>query len=115
MAAEIGADLQRLFGRDDEIVALDIADDAEPLKTHQDRAQMLHAGAGDARGRVRHRGKADQRADLDVIGPDTRRSPNAALRAVHDHRVGADAVDARPERDEEMGEILHMRFGRGIA
>ena len=50
VAAEIVLDLQRLLGRHDEIVARDLADDAEPLKTHPDRAQMLDAGAHDAQG-----------------------------------------------------------------
>ena len=44
MAAEIVVDLHGLAGRHHEIVALDAADDAEPLKAHPDRAQMLDAG-----------------------------------------------------------------------
>ena len=62
-------DFQGLTGRHDQVVALDLADNAEPLKTHPDRAQMLDAGARDAQRRARHRGEPDQRADLDMIGP----------------------------------------------
>ena len=70
MAAEIVPDLERLVGGHDEVVAVDLADDAEPLEPHQHRAQMLDAGARDAQRRARHRGEPDERADLDVIGPD---------------------------------------------
>ena len=80
MAAEIVVDLHGLVRRHDEIVALDAADDAEPLKAHADRAQMLDAGARDAQRRARHRGKPDQRADLDMIGLDrgSRAPPSVA-------------------------------------
>ncbi len=60
----------RLAGRDDKVVALDPAVDAEPLEVHPDRAQMRDAGARDAQRRARHGGKPDQRADLDVIRAD---------------------------------------------
>jgi UDP-N-acetylglucosamine 1-carboxyvinyltransferase len=45
VTAEVGADLQRLVCRNDEIVALDVADDAHPLESHQHRTQVLHTGA----------------------------------------------------------------------
>jgi hypothetical protein len=34
---------------------------------------------------------------------------------VHGHGVGADPVDPRAERDEEVGEVLHVRLARGVA
>ena len=36
-------------------------------------------------------------------------------RSVHHHGVGADAVDLRAQRDEEMREVLHVRLGGGVA
>src|SRR5581483_8666877 len=68
VAAEIIPDLHGLVGGDDQIVAGDLADDAEPLETHADRAQMLDAGTHDADRRARYRGEPDQRADLDMVG-----------------------------------------------
>src|SRR6202043_3566101 len=115
MAAEIVADLERLTGGHDQVVALDLTDDAEPLKTHPDRAQMLDPGARDAQGRTRPRGEPDQRADLDVVGPDRIADRAERGRAGHDHGVGADALDPGPERDQEMREVLHMRLGGDVA
>ncbi len=76
---------------------------------------MVDAGAHDAQRRAGHRRKPDQRTHLDVVGLD--RIAGLAQRGlpVHHHGVGADALDARPERDQEMREILHMRLGRGVA
>lgn len=34
---------------------------------------------------------------------------------MHDNGVGADALDARPERYEKTREVLHVRLGRDIA
>jgi hypothetical protein len=36
-------------------------------------------------------------------------------RAVDDDGVGADALDLGAERDQEVGEILYMRLGSGVA
>ena len=36
-------------------------------------------------------------------------------RSVHDDGVGADALDPGAERDQEVGKVLHMRLGGGIA
>lgn len=115
VTAEVVLDLHRLGRRHDQIIALDAANDAEPLKSHPDRAQMLDAGARDAQGRARDRGKPDQRADLDVIGADGIMRRSQRCRAVNHHGVGADAIDPRAERDQEMGEILHMRLGGNVA
>ena len=76
---------------------------------------MLDAGARDAQRRARHRGEPDQRTDLDMIGPDRIARRAQRRRAVHDHGVGADALDPRAERDQEMREVLHMRFGGDVA
>ena len=46
-AAEVAADLHLLLGGDDEVVALDAADDAEPLEAHEGGAQVLDAGVLD--------------------------------------------------------------------
>ena len=115
MAAEIVLDFEGLVGRHDEIVALDLADDAEPLKTHPDRAQMPDAGPRDPQRRTRHRGEPDQRAHLDMVGLDRVAGGAERRRSVHDHGVGADALDAGAERDQEMREVLHMRFGGDVA
>ena len=115
MAAEIVVDLHGLVGRHHEIVALDAADDAEPLETHPDRTQMLDARACDPQRRTRHRGEPDQRADLDMVGLNRVGRAAERRRPVHDNRVGADALDLGAERDQEMREILHVRFGGGIA
>ena len=115
MAAEIVLDLEGLVARHDEVVAFDLADDAEPLEPHPDRAQMLDAGPRDAQRRTRHRGEPDQRADLDMVGLDRIAGGAERRRSVHDHGVGADALDAGAERDQEMREVLHMRLGGGVA
>ena len=62
-----------LVGRDDEVVAVDVADDAEALEAHERRAQVLDAGALDAELGAGDRGEADERADLDVVGADAMR------------------------------------------
>ena len=115
MAAEIVADLHGLACGHHEVVAFDAADDAEPLKTHPDRAQMLDAGPRDAQRRTRHRGEPDQRADLDMVGLDRITGAAQRRRAMDDDGVGADALDLGPERHQEVGEVLHMRLGGGIA
>ncbi len=90
-------------------------DDAEPLEVHQRRAEVLDARVLDRELRFRHRGEADERADLDVVGPDAVGAAAQRRAAVDGHRVGADALDAGAERDEEVGEILHVRLGGGVA
>ena len=42
-------------------------------------------------------------------------APPSVAGRLHDHRVGADAVDARAERHEELREVLDVRLGGGIA
>ena len=76
---------------------------------------MLDAGARDAQRRARHRGEPDQRADLDVIGPDRIAAAAERRWSVHDHGIGADALDAGAKRDQEMREVLHMRLGSDVA
>ena len=76
---------------------------------------MLDAGAGDAQRRACHGGKADQRADLDVVGLDSVGGLSQRRRPMHDHGVGADALDLRAERHEEIGEVLHMGLGGRVA
>ena len=115
MAAEIILDFQRLACGYDEIVAFDLADDAEPLEPHPDRTQMRHPGPRDAQRRTRHRGEPNQRADLDMIGTDREAGRPERRRTLHHHGVGADAFDLRPQRHQEMREVLHMRLGCDIA
>ena len=76
---------------------------------------MLDAGLRDAQRRARHRGEPDQGADLDMVGLDRIAGAAERRRAVHDDGVGADALDLRAERDQEMREVLHMRLGGGVA
>ena len=76
---------------------------------------MLEARVLDADRRVRHGRQADERSDLDVVGADAVRGAAEALRALDGHVVGADAVDARTERDEEVREVLHVRLARRVA
>ena len=76
---------------------------------------MYDAGPGNAQLRARHGGEPDQRADLDVIGPDRIIDGAERGRPMHDHGVGADAVDTGAERDQEMRKVLHMRFGGDVA
>ena len=76
---------------------------------------MFDAGARDAERRTRHRGKADQRTDLDMVGADRIAGAAERRRPMHDHGVGAYAFDAGAERDQEMGEILHVRLGGDVA
>jgi hypothetical protein len=76
---------------------------------------VLDASALDADRRARDRREADERADLDVVGADRVRGPVERRAAVHGHGVGADPVDPRAERDEEVGEVLHVRLARGVA
>ena len=76
---------------------------------------MRDAGMADGEGRARHGGKSDQRADLDMIRADPVRASAEPAAAVDGHRVGADAFDPRAERDEEVGEVLHVRLGGGVA
>ena len=47
-AAEVAPDDHLLVLRDDEVLALDAADDAEPLEAHERGAEVLDAGALDA-------------------------------------------------------------------
>ena len=42
----------------------------EALEAEPDRAQVLDAGTFDAESRPGHRRETDERADLDVVGPD---------------------------------------------
>ena len=115
VSAEVALNDLLLLRRNDEVRSVDDARDAEAREAHQRRAQMLDAGVGDANVRRRHRGQADERADLDVIGPDAMRRAAELAAAVDRDLVRADAVDLGAERDEEMTEILHVRLARGVA
>ena len=60
VAAEIGLDLSRLVGADDEIIARPVAHDAEALESHEDRPQMSDAGAPDGQLRIGDSGEPDE-------------------------------------------------------
>src|SRR5688572_12825524 len=114
-AAEIAADHHVLLPGDDQVLSLDAADDAEPLEAHQSRAEVLHARTLDGDLGARDRSQSDEGADLDVIRADLVGAPAKGPAAVDGDGVGADALDARAHGDEELGQILHVRFTRRVA
>ena len=115
VSAEIALNHLLLLGRHDEIGPVDHARNAESREAHQRRAKMLDAGVGDANLRARDRRQADERPDLDVIGPDAMRRAAERAAALHRQLVRPGALDLCAERDEEMAEILDVRLARGIA
>ena len=95
---------------------VDLADDAEALEAHADRAQVLDAGARDAQRRARDRGEADERADFDVIGADAMAAPLPSVAGPCTIIVLVPIPSIRaPMRHEEVRQVLHVRLGGGVA
>ena len=115
MPPQILADTARLFGRHDQVVADDVGDDAEPFEAHQDRAQVFDTGILDGQLGTGDGGEPEQRRHFDMIRPDAEAGAAQLATAFDVHGVGADAIDLGAERHQEVGEILHVRFGGGVA
>src|SRR4051794_24125268 len=75
---------------------------------------MLDAGRLDADLGARDGGEPDERSDFDVVRADAVRTATDWLTAMNGDRVGADALDLRAERVQEMREVLDVRLGGGI-
>src|SRR5688500_3055318 len=108
VSAQVALDLAALLRRDDEVLPLDAAGDAQPLEAHQGRAEVFDAGALDAQLRAGDGGEADEGADLDVVRADAVRGAAQRAAALDGEGVGADAVDARAEGTEEVREVLDV-------
>src|SRR6476659_6128886 len=93
----------------------DLERDPELAERRDDRDQIIgldvldrHVAAG--RGRERREAR-----DLDVLRPDPVLAAVELGHASDPHDVGADALDLRAERDEEVAEILDVRLAGGVA
>src|SRR6201999_3744032 len=84
-------------------------------KAQQRRPKVLHAGVGNANFRASGRGQPNERSDFDVVRTDAMRGASEWLSSLNRQLVRADAIDLRPERNEEVTEILNVRFTRGVA
>src|SRR5688572_10989436 len=113
--AEVASDFLVLIFRDDEILAVFLADDAEPLEAHSDRAEVLEARVLDAQLGARDGREADERSNLDVIGPDRVRSPAYGMTPVNRERIRPDPLDVGAERGEKMRQVLHVGLARRVA
>ena len=76
---------------------------------------MLDASIFDGQLGARDSGQPDQRRHFNVIRADAEARAAELAAALDSHGVGADAGDLRTQSDEELGEILHVRFGCSVA
>ena len=84
-------------------------------KNQADHAQLLGRHATHPNFAVGHRAQADVGADLGGVGRNPELSAVQAGHAVDDQCVTANALYLRAHLHQTVAQVLHMRFGRGVA
>ena len=76
---------------------------------------MLNTGVGDAKLGASDRRETDERANLDVVGPNAVSGAMERMAALDSQHIRTYALDPAAKRDEKAGEILDVGLGCGVA
>jgi hypothetical protein len=104
-----------LVARDDAVVAVELAAEPEAREHEPDHPHVVRHAARDPQLAAGDAGERHERGDLDVVGADGVLAAAEPAHAVHLHDVGADPLDRRAHLVEHPREVLHVRFGGGVA
>ena len=113
--ADVVPDAQALLGRHDQVIAVVVRLEAEPLEHHADHLEVLWNGVGDAQLAARDRRQGHEARDLDVVRGDRVARAAEACLPVHGEHVRPDAVDPGAHRDQEPRQVLYVGLRGGVA